>query len=576
MNYIIGAFASIVIYLYTGNQEEIEEITLNDFYKYLEAKQITTIEISKDRSSSFFNIYAKLYDNKTIKLTIVNNDQFAQALEAKQIELGIPYSQFIPTKYSTHAHEEDKDVFIHYLAVATLGFCLFKIYKNFGSYGGLKKMKTEFKQSKGDDDFMKPLKGMFNFNNSNIKEVGKEVKEKVKFVDVAGMEQPKKEVTEFVDFLKHPDKYIKLGAKMPRGALLSGPPGTGKTLLAKAVAGEADVPFFAMSGSDFVEMFVGVGASRVRELFKKAKEKSPSIIFIDEIDAVGRKRGGKFTGGNDERDNTLNQLLVEMDGFGTDSKVIIFAATNRPDILDSALMRPGRFDRRVEISLPERKDREEILKIYLSKVKYDTTKGIDEYAKRLSTLTPGFAGADLANLVNEAAILAARNGKEFVDSTSFEKASERVVAGHEITRLSDDERKIVAYHESGHAVVSWFRKHANPLVKVTIIPRSKGALGFTQYIPDNIKLHSREHLIDMICTLFGGRIVEEQLIGSITTGASDDLQKATQLAHALVTKYGMSNLGLRVIGNQDEEGIFASKPYSEKLEEVIVFINLAN
>jgi AFG3 family protein len=395
MNYIIGAFASFMILLYTGNQEHVSEVTINEFYKFVENKQISSIEISKDKSSSFFNIYAKLNNNKTIKLTIVNNDQFAQALEARQLELGIPYNQFIPTKYSTNAHEEDKDVFMHYISIGALAFCLFRIYKNLGTFGSIKKMKTDFKQSKGDDDFMKGFKGMFNFSNANIKEVGKEVKEKVKFKDVAGMEQPKKEVSEFVDFLKHPEKYLKLGAKMPRGALLSGPPGTGKTLLAKAVAGEADVPFFAISGSDFVEMFVGVGASRVRELFKKAKEKSPSIIFIDEIDAVGRKRGGKFTGGNDERDNTLNQLLVEMDGFGTDSKVIIFAATNRPDILDSALLRPGRFDRRVDITLPERKDREEILKIYLKKVKLDASKAIDEYAKRLSTLTPGFAGADL-------------------------------------------------------------------------------------------------------------------------------------------------------------------------------------
>jgi AFG3 family protein len=387
-----------MIFIYTGNQEQTREVTINEFYKFVENKQISSIEISKDKSSSFFNIYAKLNNNQTIKLTIVNNDQFAQALEAKQLELGIPYSQFIPTKYSTNTHEEDKDVFMHYMSMAALAFCLYKIYKNIGAFGSIKKMKPDFKANKGEgDDFMKGFKGMFNFSNANIKEVGKDIKEKVKFKDVAGMEQPKKEVSEFVDFLTHPDKYLKLGAKMPKGALLSGPPGTGKTLLAKAVAGEADVPFFAISGSDFVEMFVGVGASRVRELFKKAKEKSPSIIFIDEIDAVGRKRGGKWTGGNDERDNTLNQLLVEMDGFGTDSKVIIFAATNRPDILDSALLRPGRFDRRVDIQLPERKDREEILKIYLKKVKLDPLKSIEEYAKRLSTLTPGYAGADLGN-----------------------------------------------------------------------------------------------------------------------------------------------------------------------------------
>ena len=293
------------------------------------------------------------------------------------------------------------------------------------------------------------------------------------------MEQAKVEIMEFVEFLKDPKRYQKLGAKVPRGALLVGPPGTGKTLLAKAVAGEAGVPFLSISGSDFVEMFVGVGASRVRDLFKKAKEKHPSIIFIDEIDAVAKKRHGKFGGGNDERDNTLNQLLVEMDGFATDESVIVLAATNRADILDKALMRPGRFDRTVEIANPSIKDREEIFKVHLKKIKLNKERTREEYAKKMSTLTPGMSGADIANVCNEAAIVAARSNLDSVGIKEFEIAIERIIGGLEQNKvLSEVERKTVAYHESGHAVAGWFLEHSNPLLKITIIPRSKGSLGF--------------------------------------------------------------------------------------------------
>ena len=376
--------------------DEVKEVTLNEFHKYVQNRQIQSIDITKDKNSpTFFNIYCKLSNNSIIVLTVLNSEQFLQALNKLQLDLGVPENQLIPVKYNTNFEDSGPNDIIKYTSLILIVYCAVKLYSNIK---GGNKIKSKSDPKPRDDDFMKGFKGMFNMSNANIKEVGKEIKDKVKFKDVAGMEQSKKEILEFVDFLRNPDKYIKLGAKMPRGALLSGPPGTGKTLLAKAVAGEADVPFFAMSGSDFVEMFVGVGAARVRELFKKAKDRAPSIIFIDEIDAVGRKRGGKWTGGNDERDNTLNQLLVEMDGFGTDSKVIIFAATNRLDVLDSALLRPGRFDRRIDIPLPERKDREEILKIYLKKVKLDNSKSIDEYAKRIATLTPGFAGADLGNI----------------------------------------------------------------------------------------------------------------------------------------------------------------------------------
>ena len=322
------------------------------------------------------------------------------------------------------------------------------------------------------------MNDMMGMGKSNVQVFGVDKKIKTRFKHVAGMEQAKVEVTEFVDFMKHPEKYKKLGAKIPRGALMVGPPGTGKTMLAKAVAGEAGVPFFSISGSDFVEMFVGVGASRVRDLFKKAKEKSPSIIFIDEIDAVAKKRHGKF-GGNDERDNTLNQLLVEMDGFTTEENVIILAATNRADILDNALLRPGRFDRQVEITLPNIDERQAIYKVHLKKIKLNAEKTRTEYAKKLSTLTPGFSGADIANICNEAAIIAARYNKDSVGVKQFEEATERVIGGIEKKNLmTTEERRRVALHEAGHAVVGWFLENSDPLLKVTIIPRSKGALGF--------------------------------------------------------------------------------------------------
>ena len=330
-----------------------------------------------------------------------------------------------------------------------------------------------------------------------------------------------------MDFLKDPKKYQALGAQIPRGALLVGPPGTGKTLLAKAVAGEAGVPFLSISGSDFVEMFVGVGASRVRDLFKKAREKAPSIIFIDEIDAVAKKRAGKF-GGNDEKDNTLNQLLVEMDGFGTEEAVIVLAATNRADILDSAVLRPGRFDRQIEITLPTIKDRSEIFKVHLKKIKLNPEKTRDEYARKLSTLTPGFSGAEISNVANEGAIIAARTDLDSVGIKEFEAAIERVIGGLEKkTIMTLDEKKVIAYHEAGHAVAGWFLEHSNPLLKVTIIPRSKGSLGFAQYLPEEISLYSREAIIDMICVSLGGRVAEEIFFNKVTTGASDDIKKVT-------------------------------------------------
>ena len=573
----VAVFAYILLYLARTKKASLREVTVNEFNTFVETHQIQSIEITKDKiSPTFFNVISYLKDGNIIKLNIINHEMFLRGLEQKQYEMGIPEKDFVPIKITSTPSVEtsDDNTLLPAFAFGVLAALLYRLTKNYQDFMTAAKNLKKGKKSSGSEDQGKSGLGgfrgfnMFDYGKTNVKEFGTEIKVNVKFKNVAGMEQAKKEIMEFVDFLKHPEKYHKLGAKIPRGALLAGPPGTGKTMLAKAVAGEANVPFFAISGSDFVEMFVGVGAARVRDLFKKAKEKSPSIIFIDEIDAVGRKRGGKFTGGHDERDNTLNQLLVEMDGFGTESNVIVLAATNRSDILDAALLRPGRFDRQVEITLPDRKDREQIFKIYLKKVKLDHSKSIEEYAMRLSTLTPGFSGADISNLVNEAAIISARNNKEHVDSESFESAADRIIAGLETRRmLSEKERKIVAYHEAGHAVVGWFLEHSSPLVKLTIIPRSKGALGFTQFVPDDISLRSTEHLQDLICGLLGGRIAEEKFFGSITTGASDDLQKIGRIADAMVTKYGMSNLGLRAFPGGDEEGYMA-KPYSTETESV--------
>jgi len=398
------------------------------------------------------------------------------------------------------------------------------------------------------------------------------MKSTVKFKDVAGLEQAKIEVTEFVDFLKNPKKYEHLGAKIPKGGLLVGPPGTGKTLLAKAVAGEADRPFFSMSGSDFIEMFVGVGPSRVRDLFAQAREKAPSIVFIDEIDAVGRKRGqGGFSGGaNDERENTLNQMLVEMDGFNSSTGVIVLAGTNRADILDPALTRAGRFDRTIAIDKPDLKEREQILLVHLKPVKLAHGVQPKDVAQRLAALSPGFSGADLANICNEAAILAARRNSAYVEVIDFEKASERIIGGMAKTNslMSKQERLVVAKHESGHAIVGWFLEHTDPLLKVSIVPRSSGALGFAQYLPPDISLYSKEMLEDRIAMTLGGRAAEDLFIGKITTGASDDLKKVTQLAYSIVTQFGMNDRVGLINYSRDNEMEF-SKPYSDETAKII-------
>ncbi|PZV85450.1 membrane protease FtsH catalytic subunit [Algoriphagus aquaeductus] len=410
---------------------------------------------------------------------------------------------------------------------------------------------------------------IFNVGKSKAQLFDAENKVKITFDNVAGLDEAKVEIQEIVEFLKNPSKFTKLGGKIPKGALLVGPPGTGKTLLAKAVAGEAGVPFFTLSGSDFVEMFVGVGAARVRDLFKQAKEKAPCIIFIDEIDAIGRSRGkGQMPGSNDERENTLNSLLVEMDGFGTDSGVIVLAATNRPDVLDSALLRAGRFDRQISIDKPDISGREAIFKVHLKPIKT----GEDVDPKKLAAQTPGFAGAEIANVCNEAALIAARKNKAAVDMQDFQDAVDRVIGGLEKKTkiISPEEKKIVAYHEAGHAVAGWFLEHADPLVKVSIVPRGVAALGYAQYLPKEQFLYQTEQLIDEMCMTLGGRAAEEIIFGKISTGALSDLERITKMAYSIVSVYGMNEkLGNISFYDSKSDGYKMTKPYSEATAEMI-------
>ena len=410
---------------------------------------------------------------------------------------------------------------------------------------------------------------IFNIGKSKASLFDKQSKIKLSFKDVAGLEEAKEEVKEIVEFLKNPKKFTKLGGKIPKGALLVGSPGTGKTLLAKAVAGEANVPFYSLSGSDFVEMFVGVGAARVRDLFKKAKEKAPCIVFIDEIDAIGRSRGrGQMPGSNDERENTLNSLLVEMDGFSTDSGVIILAATNRPDVLDSALLRPGRFDRQISIDKPDLKGREEIFKVHVRSLKLNK----DVNIKNLSAQTPGFAGAEIANVCNESALIAARKNKESIEMSDFQDAIDRVIGGLEKKNkiISPEEKKIVAYHEAGHAVAGWYLEHADPLVKVSIVPRGIAALGYAQYLPKEQYLYQTDQLLDEMCMALGGRAAEEIIFGKISTGALSDLERITKMAYSIVSVYGMNkNIGNISFHDSKQSDYNFTKPYSDSTAEKI-------
>ncbi|KAK2972351.1 hypothetical protein RJ640_014409, partial [Escallonia rubra] len=488
-------------------------------------------------------------------------DSFEEKLEGAQEALGIDPHNYIPVTYASEVNLF-QELMSFGLVILLLAAPFLIRRKLSGGLGG---------GSAGTGS-----RGIFNIGKAPITKLDKNAKNKVFFKDVAGCDEAKQEIMEFVHFLKNPKKYEELGAKIPKGALLVGPPGTGKTLLAKATAGESNVPFLSISGSDFMEMFVGVGPARVRSLFQEARQCAPSIVFVDEIDAIGRARGrGGFSGGNDERESTLNQLLVEMDGFGTTSGVVILAGTNRPDILDKALLRPGRFDRQITIDKPDIKGRDQIFQIYLSKLKLDQEPSF--YSQRLAALTPGFAGADIANVCNEAALIAARGESTLITMEHFEAAIDRVIGGLEKKNrasifsnvISKLERRTVAYHEAGHAVAGWFLEHAEPLLKVTIVPRGTAALGFAQYVPNENLLMTKEQLFDMTCMTLGGRAAEQVLLGKISTGAQNDLEKVTKMTYAQVAVYGFSDKVGLLSFPQREEALEMTKPYSSKTAAII-------
>jgi len=560
--WIFGSIILIFLLLnvFSGNDGQIgKQISLFEFEEYAKAGDIEMVEIVNKRN---VNVYltrdAKLKDihkkySKSSFLGTQPNYNF-KTNDASELEKQIQeINKSLPTKIQNKNEDGGiwGDIFVSMLPFIIIIAIWIFIMRRMSSGGA----------GAGGQ--------LFNIGKSKAKLFDANSQVKVTFKDVAGLEGAKEEVQEIVDFLKNPKKYTALGGKIPKGALLIGSPGTGKTLLAKAVAGEAKVPFFSLSGSDFVEMFVGVGASRVRDLFKRAKEKSPAIIFIDEIDAIGRARGkSNFTGSNDERENTLNQLLTEMDGFGTNTNVIVLAATNRADVLDKALMRAGRFDRQIYVDLPDVRERKKIFEVHLRPLKKSSSVDIDFLSKQ----TPGFSGADIANVCNEAALIAARKNKKSVGKQDFLDAVDRIVGGLEKKNkiITEDEKKAVAYHEAGHATVSWMLEHAAPLVKVTIVPRGR-SLGAAWYLPEERLIVRPEQMLDEMCAALGGRAAEKVIFNKISTGALSDLEKVTKQARAMVTIYGLSdkvgNLTYYDSSSGNEYGF--TKPYSEQTAETI-------
>ncbi|MFZ4930680.1 ATP-dependent zinc metalloprotease FtsH [Chryseobacterium sp. Mn2064] len=547
--------------------EAAKSIDEDGFFREMQAGKVQNIIIYKDieKADVFLTKEAKA---ATIAKTSKENNPLSALDMAPKADFTVKYGdlqlflqKFDQVKASNPAIKTTKDygtgkspftdILVSALIwIAILGLFYFLLFRKMGGGGG-------------------PGGQIFSIGKSKAKLFDEKERIQVTFKDVAGLEGAKEEVQEVVDFLKNSEKYTKLGGKIPKGVLLVGPPGTGKTLLAKAVAGEAKVPFFSLSGSDFVEMFVGVGASRVRDLFAQAKAKSPAIIFIDEIDAIGRARGkNNFSGGNDERENTLNQLLTEMDGFGTDTNVIVMAATNRADILDKALMRAGRFDRSIYVDLPELHERRQILDVHLKKIKLDDSVDRDFLAKQ----TPGFSGADIANLCNEAALIAARNSHEFVVKQDFLDAVDRIIGGLEKKNkaIKPSEKRRIAFHEAGHATVSWLTEHASPLLKVTIVPRGR-SLGAAWYLPEERQITTTEQLLDEMCSLLGGRAAEQVALGDYSTGAQNDLERAYKQANSMVTIYGLSEKVGHVsyYDSSGQSDYSFSKPYSEKTAEVI-------
>ncbi|KAB8300209.1 hypothetical protein EYC80_000428 [Monilinia laxa] len=559
---LIGSFATYFLWqtLFPGNNKKditFQEFRNNFFDKGL-VKRLTVVNSQKVRVDLHTEAAAAMYPdspagnpNFHYYFSIGSADGFEQRMEQAQNELGIPSSERIPISYAS-----DGDT---WALIYTFGPTLLFI-------GAIFYMSRRASAGAGGNS------GIFGMGKSRAKQFNHETDVKVKFKDVAGMDEAKLEIMEFVSFLKTPEQFQRLGAKIPRGAILSGPPGTGKTLLAKATAGESQVPFFSVSGSEFVEMFVGVGASRVRDLFSMARKSTPCIIFIDEIDAIGKSRGksGGFSGGgNDEREATLNQILTEMDGFNTTEQIVVLAGTNRPDVLDKALMRPGRFDRHISIDRPTMDGRKQIFKVHLGKIV--TNENIEYLTGRLSALTPGFSGADIANCVNEAALIAARTQAKSVAMLHFEQAIERVIGGLEKRSLvlSPEEKKTVAYHEAGHAICGWYFKWADPLLKVSIIPRGQGALGYAQYLPaGDTYLMNVNQLMDRMAMTLGGRVSEELHFETVTSGASDDFNKVTRMATAMVTKWGMSKkLGPLHFETDRENQLM--KPFAESTAQTI-------
>jgi len=563
----IAIFALILIFMPglwdSGSSQSVSE---DEFFAQMKQGQVQSVIVytDVDKADVFLTQDAK---NKTVKKTESNNPFSALDLSPKP-DYTITYGDkqlFLeefnkirtenPSIVTKRTYEISKNPFSELLFTALfwigiMALFYFVLFRKMGGSGG-------------------PGGQIFSIGKSRAKLFDEKDKVQVTFKDVAGLEGAKEEVQEVVDFLKNSDKYTRLGGKIPKGVLLVGPPGTGKTLLAKAVAGEAKVPFFSLSGSDFVEMFVGVGASRVRDLFAQAKAKSPSIIFIDEIDAIGRARGSKnFTGGNDERENTLNQLLTEMDGFGTDTNVIVMAATNRADILDKALLRAGRFDRSIFVDLPELHERKQIFDVHLQKIKLDPSVDREFLAKQ----TPGFSGADIANVCNEAALIAARNGHESVNKQDFLDAVDRIIGGLEKKNkaIKPSEKRRVAYHEAGHATISWLVEHAAPLLKVTIVPRGR-SLGAAWYLPEERSLTTTEQMLDEMCATLGGRAAEQTIFGNISTGALSDLERVTKQAQAMVTIYGLSeNIGnISYYDSSGQSEYSFGKPYSEETAKKI-------
>jgi AFG3 family protein len=558
-------YAFIIVFLVGINMvmgfvSRPKEISLNKFDEIVRSGDVAKVEVINQK---LVNIYLKKEALSKSKYDDVNaNNKLTTSLDPPQFIVEIGSVEGFETRvkelnaegYTLDPMYDTRENWFSTILSWTLpllffvGIWLFIMRRVGGGAGG-------------------PGAQIFNIGKSRATLFDNNAKVNITFEDVAGLDEAKVEVMEVVDFLKNPKKYTNLGGKIPKGVLLVGPPGTGKTLLAKAVAGEADVPFFSISGSDFVEMFVGVGASRVRDLFKQAREKAPCIVFIDEIDAIGRARGkGAIQGGNDERENTLNQLLVEMDGFSTDKGVIMMAATNRPDILDSALMRPGRFDRQIGIERPDLKEREQIFNVHLKNIKTS-----DEIKPAiLAEMTPGFAGADIANICNEAALVAARKDKTAVEMEDFNYALDRVIGGLEKKNklISPREKEIIAYHEAGHAICGWFLEHASPLIKVTIVPRGIGTLGYAQYLPKEEYITRTEQMLDRICMTFGGRAAEKIIFDKISTGAQNDLDQVTKIAYGMVSVYGMNSK----VGNVSFYGMSQdqfSKPYSDDTATMI-------